>query len=618
MNNNNQEKISLPAHITLQQKVVDGILECKKNSKGHFGTFVCVLKKPKHLSLWRHLFEEGYQKIYTNPKKLFLFDCLLLLAALCAGITTLYIVFFGVGVAKYMELSLTLSPDPLINGRETRVTISYNNKGDTAVDDTELAVVMPAGFVVKDTHPAERWNPAKKTFSLGHLAAHKGGSVELEGVLLVDPRFKERFSANLTFHEENKRRIENKLASQDVSLRESAFTATYEIPPVVIKNNWFTVTSTLVNRASLTLPNVTVSPSPSTIASTSPTVDGGRWHVDEWMEGAARQFVMSTQENGTGNDATITLTPQLEINNEIIEQPTEAAVVSVIDPHISIALNETWGKEFEFNTPHPLTIAIKNDGQWPVASWRLKLTPSEGMRVTAGDDIHMENGVLVWSISTDPLEPGETSVVNASIIVPNTQNKPTLTFTPSLEYTLNYNGSLIPGSLNGTARTIDSVAPPEVYAEARYFSTFGDQLGRGPLPPRVGAETKYWIHWIIHGGSRALHDVEVRAALPSYASPTGKGSVSRGKSALFDGTTRSMVWNVAQLDPKEAISVFFEVAVVPEKIHQGKDLLLMNETTLRGTDSTTNATVEAHSAYPLTTVLYNDSTGKSYGSTVEE
>ena len=54
-----------------------------------------------------------------------------------------------------------------------------------------------------------------------------------------------------------------------------------------------------------------------------------------------------------------------------------------------------------------------------------------------------------------------------------------------------------------------------IFPDAHYYSLEGDQIGRGPLPPVVGKETKYWALITVQNGTSEVGSVVVTAQLPA-------------------------------------------------------------------------------------------------------
>ncbi len=118
------------------------------------------------------------------------------------------------------------------------------------------------------------------------------------------------------------------------------------------------------------------------------------------------------------------------------------------------------------------------------------------------------------------------------------------------------------GNALGTSAVGALTTPFTIHASARYFAVSGDQIGIGPLPPRVGESTKVWIGLKLAPTTSELSDVRVRVVLASGVGVTGRDALPDGES--FSQTEGALVWNVGTVpaDP-DGRSAFFEVELTP-------------------------------------------------------
>jgi hypothetical protein len=107
-----------------------------------------------------------------------------------------------------------------------------------------------------------------------------------------------------------------------------------------------------------------------------------------------------------------------------------------------------------------------------------------------------------------------------------------------------------------------------VSSSARYFSTDGEQLGRGPLPPQVGEATEYWVFWNLGPIKRGLAAVDISANLSENVRWIGKQNVGvlGTSSVVYDPTTRTVsldLKNIPQTTAGQGINAAFAVSFVP-------------------------------------------------------
>ncbi len=145
---------------------------------------------------------------------------------------------------------------------------------------------------------------------------------------------------------------------------------------------------------------------------------------------------------------------------------------------------------------------------------------------------------------------------------------------------------------------------------ARYYTEEGDQLGLGPLPPKVGETTKYWIFWSVDNNLNDLADVSVSAVLPPNVFWTEKMSVTLGE-LIYNSTRRTVTWKVGDVGhytgedwPKQGVA--FELALTPTAEQLGKEPTLLGKIKVFGGDEFTGEFL-GKDAPDLTTNLIYDS-----------
>lgn len=139
------------------------------------------------------------------------------------------------------------------------------------------------------------------------------------------------------------------------------------------------------------------------------------------------------------------------------------------------------------------------------------------------------------------------------------------------------------GNALGSVMSASISTPFTVHAAARYYAASGDQIGVGPLPPRVGETTKLWIGLRIDPTTSDLSDVRVRVKLASGVRVTGRDALPDGGS--FTQTDTELIWNLGIL-PADAdgASASFEIQFTPNESQKGSVPILIESVTAEGTD----------------------------------
>ena len=146
-----------------------------------------------------------------------------------------------------------------------------------------------------------------------------------------------------------------------------------------------------------------------------------------------------------------------------------------------------------------------------------------------------------------------------------------------------------------------------IQAAGLYYTKDGDQIGVGPLPPKVGETTKYRVFFDVANSSGEADGVTVEATLPSNVAWTGKYSVNAGQAIDWLPSTRTVRWEIGTLAPYtnsegEHLGASFEVALTPHTEDAGAAPTLVTGITLSGKDATTGLTLHAE-AESITTDL---------------
>jgi hypothetical protein len=134
--------------------------------------------------------------------------------------------------------------------------------------------------------------------------------------------------------------------------------------------------------------------------------------------------------------------------------------------------------------------------------------------------------------------------------------------------------------------------PFTLSVSARYYAATGDQIGVGPLPPKVGEPTKYWISWNIGPTTADLANVSIMAFL-------GKGVALTGRHALpFGGTIvekdGAAVWSVEHLAASaEPITASAEVVFTPTVTMRGKPATLIESSQAIAKETRSATTLES-------------------------
>jgi hypothetical protein len=169
-------------------------------------------------------------------------------------------------------------------------------------------------------------------------------------------------------------------------------------------------------------------------------------------------------------------------------------------------------------------------------------------------------------------------------------------------------GNTVPNELLFSSAKKIKVATDLILSSASsYYS--GPFKNVGLLPPRADKETTYTITWALTNTLNDLSGVTVSGSLPSYVKWLGVVS-PESESVSYNPVGGEVTWSPGLVkagtgrgaSPKQ---VSFQVSLLPSLSQVGKVPVLLTETTARGIDIFTGATI-SDSREAVTTDLFND------------
>lgn len=109
----------------------------------------------------------------------------------------------------------------------------------------------------------------------------------------------------------------------------------------------------------------------------------------------------------------------------------------------------------------------------------------------------------------------------------------------------------------------------------RYFSPEGDQLGSGPIEPRVGEKTRIWLLINVVPPTDTEASTFFIDAAEGSVNWTGRQSMTRGISAHIQDST--LTWRHCSEKPCEDAQAAFELSITPQKENINLPLLAIKK-----------------------------------------
>lgn len=595
--------------------------------------FFALLLSPIHAAELHY--QKRYHLQFAHARKLFLFD--LSLVALIIGLAGLTAYWFWYDPTITEKIALHVRANNEVNnteagrirsGEKITFAINYVNNSDQELNATELHVRLPQNFILQSTTGAN-FNTSTQTFAIGRVLRNASQTLYATGIFYGTPNTDEHVVAELHYTPNLRTQPESKLAALVTNLRDSVLQTTFDLPLRLPARSNTKTNLTLHNTHNYDLPEifvpfVTGTVSMSDVHSEIGTINNAGWRIPGLKpnEKATLDFTLNTNIPSQINTATVRITPFIFPNGISIAQQTVEKNWTVARPEINIT--SAWENQAApAGSNQKLTVTLRNRGTESIQNITVTIPLGANVdtaRWSANNSGRISTGAAVLTRAHDArlteLNPGQE--IAFTFFVP-IKNFPTGAANAKLVLPIRLHAQIV-----GITSEFDTEAftaelslgtALRVSGEARYYTAEGDQLGRGPLPPQVGKQTKYAVLLRAVNSVGDAENVRLTATLPGGIEWTGKTSVSRGQEITYDANTRRLSWTARSFPALTELSAFIEVGFTPTETQRGQTVPLLQNIVVEGTDATLNQSLRA-TAPTLTSALSADSMAQNASTAV--
>jgi hypothetical protein len=530
----------------------------------------------------KSMFESRYKGKYRRAKILFYVDMALLGLIAILLIVAGFLYFFKPSVADKIAVQSTIVPEEVISGKDVSFLWVYKNESEMILNDVVWSFAMPNNFIVTNTAPV-RNDPLKNVINLGTLPPGGEGRVKMHGRVWGAVGDSQTIWANLSFVQAENGKHEQKVITTSYIISDSVLRVSLSAPEKIINNQEIELKIDYENRGVEDLREVEVHaywPAGfQFLLSDKPLVENV-WKLGDLEPGEKGEFGIKGY----------------------LASPDEGDTMDVLVSYTNIG-------QFNLND---LSFALEVDPNYVDTS-----------RMSG---LEFNDGKFYFTQEIENVSPGETKQLSATLYLKSNPDfsqfevPKDITVNTGVESKYRVEGEE-QTALYKTGRTSIKMKSP-FWAQffARYWADTGDQLGRGPVPPRVGRETKYWVFWSMGKTTNDLSNIFLQAQLPSNVTYTGLSSVTVGDRINYNPDNHLITWSLNDLDSTMAgtgqtVALSFEVQVVPTPDQVGGAANLVDWMKMSGRDDFTEGEV-SYTAGPITTILSADDRAKLLGGIV--
>lgn len=555
-----------------------------------------------------HALEIHYQKRYhlqfAHARKLFLFDMVLLASIFVIGGAGLFWYLYDPTIQN--QVTITIKPAPIDTAEISRVpsggqllfSLSYKNNSQVELIEPVVHINLPPGVIINQVTGGS-YTTSTHSIKIPDIKPKIDGQITLEGQFFGEPNREYQAGVELVYRQDHHDNFEIVFDSILTTLRGSTLTGSITAPTTIFANSQWDGELTIKNNSKTDLENIVVPIVSTDNADYKPgrttlgKIDNNSWYIPRLATDQIANLLISTTAHVPKNNNALNLefTPSLIINGNTFNQEKIQTTITVVHPTVEISGQWTEPKASPGDKAN-LKITLKNSGTIDLKNVAVSIPLPGGIVAMNSINITAKNVPALSLLSSG-------SSVEIPISIPIVKHP-----TGSTDLKLILNPKItgtVPG-MNQLFETKNELTPLLIgtslilNTEARYYSPEGDQIGRGPLPPRVGKETKYWALLEVKNGTSAIDSVILTTTLSPDINWTGKTSVSQGREPIYSANDRTVTWNVANLSAYESAHINFELAITPTANEINTTPLLLKNVKVSAWDTFINKTATSFGA----------------------
>jgi len=560
------------------------------------------------------------------------FDITLLLSAVVLFGATIFWFTYHPEVTNLVYLSIHPTANKVKSGEYVEYQITYKNQSGQRLVSPTLSLKLPTGFILVSANPENLFDKTKQSFKLTDLGSGETGLLSVAGWIYGTPDKDEFITATLSYRQNSREVFEEKNTLLIKTLRGSVLIGKIIAPDYLLHNSQTPINLEFQNTGTQILTNLQVplNQTPGLnleqITVNKGRIENNNWYLDQLEPNetvflAGQLFNTNTATNGK---IVLNLTPQIKINNTLAPQSLLTKEMTIAYPQVQIFSN--WQDNLEKIQPNEiasLQIQIKNTSNVNLTNGQISLPLSSAIvDIPATQKLNLgqikENNLIISAEQISALKnlkTNETTNLNIQLAI---KNKPEGGTDLNFSQGINWQSGV--GEIKDSLyQKSDSVSPNLKIGtsivgtpELRYYTFEGDQLGRGPLPPQVGTETKYWVFIPINNGTSKISNLKLTAELPMFVNWTGKSSVSFGNNPVYDTNKRQVSWTLNSLNAHTTAGVYFELGFIPADSQVGTTPILIKNINFSAEDTYLETTINKNFG-DLDISLKNDALGQSKG-----
>jgi hypothetical protein len=600
-------------------------MACNSVKKPHsaFARAVCFSVHPGKMILFpfKHWFNKRYKGRYKFQRLVFSIDLFLLGIIVALGtVAAFFLVNPPLNFADKIHFESTVAPREVVAGAPSTLIIRFTNNTEEELRNVNLSFEYPNHFLLQEISATDA-TIKDNLVLIDSVPVGSSGTARIRGVMFGDVQGEQTFTSTMNFIHG----LENDVAGQKVSSHvfspvRSTLSLSLDLPERLVSYQPIKGTITYENTGEIDFPVISIEPEWPTgfkLNKSNTQIVRGAFEVP--AVAASEKGVMEFEGvlGDSGEEVTFTFNPSFTFGETRYKQDTLIHSAPIMPPQIEVS-HSADKKTLQPGSTASFVVSYENVGDFELTD--------VSIGVGSYSPFFLKDNYTVSSKQYPELKklmPGDSGQIEISVPLRSSISQSETNVYENIELVTNavsfYNLPDDETRIGSRGNDLTSTLTTPLVLESfgRYTTQSGDQIGRGPLPPRVDKETKYWIFWHIDGTTNKIKDVEIDGVLPANVEFTGKQTTSQNKGVKFDAKTRTVSWKANSVSPTlspkaKIVGVAFEVALIPTPEQVGLEPYLIQNVQITAIDAKTGAFL-SYRGKSVNTAFFSDkmASGKS-------
>jgi len=528
-----------------------------------------------------------------------------------------------------VEVSLS-GPQEIMSGKSLSYTIKYKNNNRATLKNAVLKINFPKNFIPEDNPDFRMEGTSSSVFNLGNIAGKKQGEVEFKGKVFSPKGALIYLKAEINYAPSG---LNGQFIAQNqlsVSVLSSPVKLEMNAPQNLANDDAIDYQINYQNNGEKEIAEMKIKieyPEGFVFSKADPLNSEGNnfWYIGTLTPGQSGKIVISGKLSGVRN---YTRTAKAYIGvmdgEDFVIYDEENTATQIIGSPLIIRqainnqdkLNVNLGELLRFE------IKFRNDGEIGlrdvIVTEKLEGDALDyaSLKLEKGGAFDLNSKTITWKASDfselEKLDPGQEGSIKFHIKVKNSlpiEKNSDKNFIISSIAKIDSQDVPTPIEANKiiSGNRMDAKINSKVTLETVGYYYDSVIENSGPIPPEVGKETTYAIHWKVSNALNDLSDAKIEAVIPTGATVTAvKNPADAALHYTFNERTNNLVWEIGNIEagtgllnsPREVVfqvkikpspnQINFPVELLDETIFSAKDLFTGEEIKFSGNKKTTN------------------------------